>query len=459
MPRQTHDKNSTTSFMLASPLFASSSRKKKSYLDVGRRKSNTDSKERIERRDLIKRSLHADHMIGDDDDDDDDDYLSKQLQVASSHSQPTGPTVSRRSSYLDVGRRNSNTDSKERIQRRDLIKRSLHADHMIGDDADDDDDDYLSKQLQVASSHFQPTGSTVSRRGSSSSRKDSRRESTSSVNSARSHSDALVRQIQLASSHSRVSRSSSSSSKRDSRRERSSSVNSVRSHSDAHARRIDGILSSPYIENRRRHRSKSTDPIAQSVTTIPKTTTSRRHSSGKGDDAKALPPITLPNERPRRRFSLPSSLRSHSKQDSQNAVRDKEVEVPSPPPLTTRRRSGPLSPQLTLRKKIRTPRTTSSSRSNSLSRSNHSLSRSNHSAEASSSRLSRRVSPRSVIKRSPLSRQPDTIGASMTSLSAHLSKKSYTSDSDDDDDESILSTIFRTVGEVYDDCLSVQSPQ
>ncbi|OEU22981.1 hypothetical protein FRACYDRAFT_233145 [Fragilariopsis cylindrus CCMP1102] len=268
---------------------------------------------------------------------------------------------------------------------------------MIGDD-DDDDDDYLTKQLQVASLHFQPTGSTVSRRGSSSSssRKDSRRESTSSVNSARSHSDALARQIQLASSHSRVSRSGSSSSKRDSRRERSSSVNSVRSHSDAHARRIDGILSSPYIENRRRHRSKSTDPIAQSVTTIPKTTTSRRHSSGKGDDAKALPPITLPNDRPRRRFSLPSSLRSHSKQDSQNAVRDKEVEVP------------------------------------------------NHSAEASSSRLSRR---------------PDTIGASMSSLSAHLSKKSYTSDSDDDDDESILSTIFRTVGEVYDDCLSVQSPQ
>ena len=420
MPRQTHDKNSTTSFMLASPRFASSSRRKKSYLDVGRRNSNTDSKERIERRDLIKRSLHADHMIGDDD--------------------------------------------------------------------DDDDDDYLSKQLQVASSHFQPTGSTVSRRGSSSSRKDSRRESTSSVNSARSHSDALVRQIQLASSHSRVSRSSSSSSKRDSRRERSSSVNSVRSHSDAHARRIDGILSSPYIENRRRHRSKSTDPIAQSVTTIPKTTTSRRHSSGKGDDAKVLPPITLPNDRPRRRFSLPSSLRSHSKQDSQNAVRDKEVEVPSPPSLTTRRRSGPLSPQLILRKKIhtprttsssrsnslsrsnhsadasssrlsRTPRTTSSSRSNSLSRSNHSLSRSNHSADASSSRLSRRVSPRSVIKHSPLSRQPDTIGTSMSSLSAHLSKKSYTSDSDDDDDESILSTIFRTVGEVYDDCLSVQSPQ
>jgi hypothetical protein len=414
---QTHDENTATSFMLASPRFASSSsRKKKSYLE-------------------------------------------------------------------DVGRRNS--DSKERLERRDLIKRSLHTDHMIGDE---DDDDYLTKQLQLASSHFQPAGSAVSRSGSSSSRRDSRRESTSSVNSARSNSDALTKQLQLASSHfqpsgSRVSRSGSSSS----RRESTSSVNSARSNNDALNRTIDGILSSPYIENRRKHRTKSTDPIAQSVTTIPKTTTSRRrcsgrddgansidpiaesattipktttsrrHSSGRGDDAKSSPPITVPIDRPGRRFSLPSSLRSRSKQESQNAARDKEVKVPSPPPFspgttavpeTTRRRSGPL-----LRKTIRTPRRTSSTRSHSLSRSNHSLSRSNHSVEASSSRLSRRVSPHSASYHSAHSRQPDTIGTSMSSLSAHLSQKSYTSDSDDDDDESILSTIFRTVGEVYDECL------
>jgi hypothetical protein len=362
------------------------------------------------------------------------------------------PRFRKKKSYLeDVGRRNS--DAKERLERRDLIKHKLHADHMIGDD---DDDDYLTKQLQLASSHFQPTDSTVSRRVSgSSSRGDSRRESTSSVNSARSHSDALTRQLQLASSHfqptnSTVSRRvSGSSSRRDSRRESASSVNSARSHSDALNRKIDGILSAPYIENRRKHRSESIEPIARSVTTMRKTATSRRHSSKKDDGTESSPPITTPNDRSRRRFSLPSSSRSRS----QNAVRDKKVEVPSPPlfppatmPVskTTRRKSGPLSPQLLIRKTTRTPRTNSSSR-------NHSLSRSLHSADTSSSRLSRRMSPHSVTH--SISRQPDTIGTSMSSSSAHLSQKSYISDSDDDDDESILSSIFRTVGEVYDECL------
>jgi hypothetical protein len=371
-------------------------------------------------------------------------------------------TISRKKkSYLDdVGGR----DSKERSERRDMIKRKLRADHMICDD-DDDDDDYLTKQLQSASLH------------SSSS---SKREGTSSVNSARSQSVALNR-------------------------------------------KIDGILSAPYIESRRKHRStsidpiaqpvtaipktttsrrrssrrddvtKSIDPIAQSVTTMPKTTTSRRrssssrrydvtksidpiaqsvttmpktttrrHSSSKrrDDDSKSLAPIT-PNGRPRRRFSLPSSSRSHSKQDSQNAVRDKEVAVSPPPQLppatiavlqvVTRRRSGgPLSPRLLLRKTNRTPRR---ARSSSKTRSS-SLSRSNHSVDASSSRQSRIMSPHPVSCHSSLSRQLVTTGRGppMPSLSDHLSQQSYAGDSDDDDDESILSSIFRTVGEIYDDC-------
>jgi hypothetical protein len=341
-------------------------------------------------------------------------------------------TISRKKkSYLDdVGGR----DSKERSERRDMIKRKLRADHMICDD-DDDDDDYLTKQLQSASLH------------SSSS---SKREGTSSVNSARSQSVALNR-------------------------------------------KIDGILSAPYIESRRKHRSTSIDPIAQPVTAIPKTTTSRRrssssrrydvtksidpiaqsvttmpktttrrHSSSKrrDDDSKSLAPIT-PNGRPRRRFSLPSSSRSHSKQDSQNAVRDKEVAVSPPPQLppatiavlqvVTRRRSGgPLSPRLLLRKTNRTPRR---ARSSSKTRSS-SLSRSNHSVDASSSRQSRIMSPHPVSCHSSLSRQLVTTGRGppMPSLSDHLSQQSYAGDSDDDDDESILSSIFRTVGEIYDDC-------
>ena len=470
---------------------------------------------------------------------------------------------------------------KERIERRDLLKRSLHD--------DDDDDDYLT--------HLQPTGSRVSRSGSSSSRTDSRKESKSSVNSARSHTDALCRTIDgklsspyienrrkhrtkskdpiaqpvttifKANSLSRSNHSADASDetlsssnhsadasdeilptpyikKRRKHRTKSKArsvttiprTNSLSSNNHS-ADASDGILPSTYIKNRRKHRTKSKDPKAQ-----PKTTTSRKHSSGRDDDTRSINSIaesaaTMPETTPqllsRKRIITARrtlSTRSHSLSRSNKKSIDPIAQSVTTIPKTTTSREhssgrddgtrsidsfaesattiSETTPQLLSRKRIITARRTLSTRSRSHSRSNkkstdpiaqsvttipktttsrkHSSGRDDGTRSIDSIAESattmpettpqllprkriitarRTLSTRSRINHSlscnkhyeytSHSRQLGDVGTVMTSLSAHLSQKPYTSDNDDDDDdaESILSSIFRTLGEVYDDCL------
>jgi hypothetical protein len=311
-----------------------------------------------------------------------------------------------RKSYL-------NYVDKERIERRDLLKRSLHD--------DDDDDDYLT--------HLQPTGSRVSRRGGSSSsgRKDSRKESKSSVNSARSHTDALCRTIdgKLSSPYIENRRKHRTESKDPiaqpvttifkanslSRSNHSADASDETLSSSNHsADASDEILPSPYIKKRREHRTKSKDPIAQSVTTIPKTNSlsSSNHSTDASD--KILP---SPYIRKRRKHRTTSKARSVPKTNplsssnySANASdevlpsryiknrrkhRAKSKDPKAQPKTSTSRKysSGrdddtrsinsiaetaatmpETTPQLLSRKRIITARRTLSTRSHSLSRSN-----------------------------------------------------------------------------------------